>query len=328
MNTCSPTKSCDVAEKKIDELGCHVDVSRTGASDQPLVSSQPRFANVDTSESVDIRTRQDPFEEETEQPAWVRELAIHSDDLQWLGRRSIIDEEGPRLRLDLRSKVHINDEVLTLGEVLQNTNPGYDCLDCFDRASSSFLEARRFRLDDIVDVECEVLDGILDDDDRPDLMSMRLAHCLRELNSHMIKHLRDKYVDWQKARLSLQRRGYLLRQASAHNIPIENVQGPSLGRRYSKSPNIKDASHQSEPVSQGSNNSRGFEVRQPNDGTVPFNQAQLDEYGRAEPTGDSSMVKQSRITGPEGENKGSNEPDNLQLKDSKRACTFAKCDWL
>eukprot|EP00746_Dinoflagellata_sp_MGD_P110557 gnl/MRDRNA2_/MRDRNA2_47538_c0_seq1.p1 gnl/MRDRNA2_/MRDRNA2_47538_c0~~gnl/MRDRNA2_/MRDRNA2_47538_c0_seq1.p1 ORF type:complete len:359 (+),score=71.70 gnl/MRDRNA2_/MRDRNA2_47538_c0_seq1:100-1176(+) len=219
--TCVPT-TCDgpTGPVTVGVPNCSIEESQNGTDDRRLQNDVPRFTGIDASEAVDAGESigiTNPDEE----------MLIDREDLKWLGHRSITDEDGPRLRVGTNSKVVIYDESFTVGEVLKNTDPGefYE--------PSPQLKSRRFRLSDVVDVECEVLDGIFDGDDQPERVSMRLSHILREINSHVLKFLDDDSVDWQQVRLTLARRGYLLRRAEKFGISIVDASGSSPTRSFS-----------------------------------------------------------------------------------------------
>lgn len=251
--TCIPTQACGGG----DGAGCNVNVDETGVVIESLTfdaasrPSPPCFANVDVNETFEDGGKQNvAFDEIIRYDAFEglethgkEHPVIEEEDLQWLGCKTVSDEEGPKLRIEMGNRVKVFEEHFTFGEILKNTNPCSDstlanlCKPCPE------LQARRFRLDDIIDIECEVLDGVFDGDEKKDLASVRIAQGLRNLNSHAIKFLQDEHVDWQQVRLLLHRRAYLLRKASSHNIDVPESQASESFRRFSKDRVATHANH-------------------------------------------------------------------------------------
>eukprot|EP00746_Dinoflagellata_sp_MGD_P089402 gnl/MRDRNA2_/MRDRNA2_35292_c0_seq1.p1 gnl/MRDRNA2_/MRDRNA2_35292_c0~~gnl/MRDRNA2_/MRDRNA2_35292_c0_seq1.p1 ORF type:complete len:387 (-),score=84.69 gnl/MRDRNA2_/MRDRNA2_35292_c0_seq1:48-1208(-) len=184
--------------------------------------------NANRSELYDGALLSDPFKEDV----------IDDEDRQFLGLTASLDDTGPRLRIHLGSKVKIAvpknlasqvniwEESFTLGQVLQNANPGALW------KPNDELTARRFRLDDVFDVECDMV--YVTGDGRPELVTTQLSHCLREVNVREVKYLEDGLVDWAEVRLILHKRQHLLRKATEGKVPVAEAESPRLHRNYSK----------------------------------------------------------------------------------------------
>lgn len=336
--SCVPAK-CDGPNGPItmDIPDCQVERNGTDSQNQTLRSNGgQRFEGIDGSEAIvghDWQLRANPHDE----------MLVDQDDLKWLGCKSTEDELGPGLRVDLASKVLIDEESLTLAEVLKNTNP-----EGFWKPSPE-LEARRFRLSDIVDVECDILDGIMDGDKHPDLLSLRLSHVLRELNGHMLKHLEDKKVDWQQVRSALHRRGFLLRRASSCGIPVAEAEGRTPGRRYSASPRRNSSKSRNGSKDPGANDDLGLVVH---DHPFLFPAMSLPSCIPQESPAQTQLEKESLIIDSTCERTSemamTQTPESLPMAQSTNAspsalseqqkqdepetkpriCSRVKCDWL